>query len=229
MPIISPGPAYNLPKTIGYDKHCPTKIRSPQYSFGINAPLLRRAFGPGPRYKLENHTRYGAKYSPQYTFGKKLQFSIKHASPGPAQYSIQPKNTIQRAAPNYSFAIRLSYPLKNVNPAPNAYKYDDKFDRIYHKNPKYSMANRFYHKDGIASPGPAAYPCCGKGLDCNITHRRNPIYTMRNRCELKTKNETPGSNMYAIKYCGCDKPPAYSFGIKHGENTTPLIVECDNN
>lgn len=229
MPVISPGPKYGLPTVTGYNKHCNTKIRRPQYSFGYRYQLEDKEKSPGPKYLLEEYDKYGPKNSPKYTLHARLDFKVDGKSPGPAAYGIKPGNLTQYSNPSYTLKDRTLLKVGYQSPSPNTYKFDDKLNRIYDQRPIYSCRKRFKDKDGLVSPGPAAYPCCGRGIDKNYTHLRYPSYSMAKKIEMKVKNETPAANAYKLKYCGCELKPQYSFGIKHHEYAPPFIVECDTN
>lgn len=63
----SPGPAsYNLPSTIGYRNHDPSKGRLPAWQFGLRHGHSTRDSSPGPvHYPSARYTRYGRDGTPR--------------------------------------------------------------------------------------------------------------------------------------------------------------------
>lgn len=71
---IFPGPgpgAYQLPTTVGFPSHDPSRNRNPMYSFGASAGFQLKGLGPGPAYRIDRVTRDGNVTSPAWSFGAK--------------------------------------------------------------------------------------------------------------------------------------------------------------
>ncbi|KAI8431479.1 LOW QUALITY PROTEIN: hypothetical protein MSG28_015993 [Choristoneura fumiferana] len=79
-PVSSgPGPgAYQLPTTVGFPSHDPSRTRAPQYSFGSVGGWRARGLGPGPAYRIDRITREGAMSSPAWSFGARYYTYTLH-------------------------------------------------------------------------------------------------------------------------------------------------------
>lgn len=86
----SPGPKYNAPSTIGYEKTDPRVSRAPAYSLGPLLGQQHRTVGrvPGPKYDLGKATRHGLpKATGALLLAPRPREPIARI-PGPATYNV---------------------------------------------------------------------------------------------------------------------------------------------
>ncbi|KAG8229412.1 hypothetical protein J437_LFUL000933 [Ladona fulva] len=224
-----PGPAACiLPPTVGYQDHDFTKYRNPAYSLGIRTALPKKFSGPGPIYSIESGTtRSGSKKKLLgYTIAERLPDLRPFATPGPGTYSPEKSKICKGLTPPaFSIGYRLSTSEKKSIPGPNAY---DLPSTIGNKVPNkesavaYSIAPRIKDSTRFQGPGPAAY-----GLwDMYTSKKRPPRYTIGQRIKPpQSRFPTPGPNEYYPPTKDIKKTRGISFGIKHSEYITLLIVE----
>lgn len=117
----SPGPKYNAPTTVGYEK-CDVRLpRAPAYSLG---QLLREQHKslqvPGPKYNLSNITRHGTIKMTGASLASSRPIGRPVPSPGPAAYNTVPCMPVTMATmPMYSIGsvctIRIHLVMRVVN------------------------------------------------------------------------------------------------------------------
>ncbi|ELK07444.1 Outer dense fiber protein 3 [Pteropus alecto] len=79
---------------------------------------------------------------------------------------------------------------------------------------------------GCETPGPAAY----RQTDVQVTKFKAPQYTMAARVEPPgDKTLKPGPGAHSPEKVTMTKPcaPIVTFGIKHSDYMTPLVVDVD--
>lgn len=102
---VSPGPKYDAPTTVGYERADPRIIRAPAYSLGqaLRSGIPSGSRVPGPKYDVTNLTRYGRASN---TGGASLASRIVEPTtrtPGPATYNtVLCMPVIKPAMPMYS-------------------------------------------------------------------------------------------------------------------------------
>ena len=84
-----PGPAaYVLPGSTGYIGHDCTKYKKPAFSFGARTWKNQQLTGPGPKYKIEDVTRFGMEGTPKYTLHSRTNLQGKFQTPAPCEFSL---------------------------------------------------------------------------------------------------------------------------------------------
>lgn len=84
-----PGPAaYYLPGSTGYIGHDCTKYRKAAYSFGARTWKNQQLTGPGPKYKIDDVTRFGMEGTPKYTLHSRTSSQGKFQTPAPCEYNL---------------------------------------------------------------------------------------------------------------------------------------------
>lgn len=100
---IGPGPKYDAPTTVGYERADPRIIRAPAYSLGQALRSGNPSRVPGPKYDVCNLTRYGRAGN---SGGPSLASRIVEPTtrtPGPATYNtVLCMSVIKPAMPMYS-------------------------------------------------------------------------------------------------------------------------------
>jgi len=100
----SPGPKYNAPTTVGYEKTDLRLPRAPAYSLGRLLRPKQTSFRvPGPKYDVSNTTRHGLITMAGVSIASKLRRQHTTRTPGPAAYNtVQCMPVIKPAVPMYS-------------------------------------------------------------------------------------------------------------------------------
>ncbi|XP_073966276.1 ciliary microtubule associated protein 1B-like [Choristoneura fumiferana] len=218
---LGPGPgAYQLPTTVGFPSHDPSRTRAPQYSFGSVGGWRARGLGPGPAYRIDRITREGAMSSPAWSFGARFPQRATQRTPGPGAHAPERCPTPTTRAPIYSMGARLGFGLKRAGPAPNAYAL-----RLAPGSPAYTMGARVGFNLKPRSPGPAVY----FQRDADVYKTRMPAYSLSARLEGAGKaTRTPGPANYPPDLYNTKKNPySFSFGTKHADYAPPMIVKED--
>ncbi|KAB1251498.1 Outer dense fiber protein 3 [Camelus dromedarius] len=198
----SPGPKYLIPPTMGFVKHTPTKLRAPAYSFRGAPMLLAENCSPGPRYSVNPKIlRTGKDVGPAYSIlGRHHTKTMLTPGPGPAAYMlpvVMGPHTVGKVS-QPSFSIKGRSKLGSFS--------DD------------------LHK--ARTPGPAAY----RQTDVQVTKFKAPQYTMAARVEPPgDKTLKPGPGAHSPEKVTMTKPcaPIVTFGIKHSDYMTPLVVDVE--
>ncbi|OWK09982.1 ODF3 [Cervus elaphus hippelaphus] len=204
----SPGPKYLIPPTTGFVKHTPTKLRAPAYSFRGAPMLLAENCSPGPRYSVNPKIlRTGKDLGPAYSILGRYHTKTT-LTPGPGDYFPE-KSTkhVFDSAPSHSISARTKTFRVDSTPGPAAYML-----------PMVMGPH--------TTPGPAAY----RQTDVQVTKFKAPQYTMAARVEPPgDKTLKPGPGAHSPEKVTMTKPcaPVVSFGIKHSDYMTPLVVDVE--
>ncbi|XP_035521235.1 outer dense fiber protein 3-B isoform X2 [Morone saxatilis] len=235
----SPGPKYALPGLTGISKHDPTKYKAPMFSFGIRHNQANSNCSPGPRYLIpSNITRGGRDGTPAFSLHSRPKDPALFQAPGPGKYSPEKSgNVIFRAAPAYSLAGRSKEISNSQTPGPASYSLPPVLGPktvATAAAPTYSLCGRSkngsFHEDLKKTPGPAAY----KVVDPCTYSQKPPQYSMTGRNFTPgetTKKPGPGAHYPEQVTFTRPKAPSFSFGLRHSEFISPLIVDvhekCD--
>ncbi|KAJ6652211.1 hypothetical protein lerEdw1_012977 [Lerista edwardsae] len=227
----SPGPKYSIQGATGYVSHIPTKRKAPAYSMHGSRPPLSKECSPGPYDVPGSMSHRGRKSAPAYTMAGRPRVKVD-ITPGPASYSPEKSNkVIYKRAPMHSMSFRTKGTKVDATPAPNMYVIPEVLGPhtvATTTSPCYTMVGKSklgcFDEDLYKSPGPAAY----RKPDTEIYKKRAPKYSMGTRSKLHGADKiTPGPADYElgkvslIKSCA----PVVTFGLRHSEYTTPLIVD----
>lgn len=228
-----PGPgSVALPPGLG----CKTAINKrlfPQYTFGVRHASFSDDCSPGPCYLVNPRlTRFGKSGEPHYSQYGRAKDMAKFNVPGPGAYS--PEKAGQMAhyhAPKYSLSSRTQGNKFDKTPAPNSYSLPNILGgRSYSKFslPVYSMTGRSkigsFHEDLQRTPGPGTYAVTNP----TIYKNKGPAYSMTARNQLpsdSTRKPGPGAHSPEKVTYNKQKAAQYSFGIKHSEYISPLVIE----
>ncbi|EDS33839.1 conserved hypothetical protein [Culex quinquefasciatus] len=224
-----PGPAgYGLPSTIGYDGHDPRKLRKPMYTMKKRPTTRYDTTGPGPAlYHPGRKTQHGNPYSPAFKMGYRFNTFSDDVKPGPGAYNVEvvPDRCLRgKRAATYVIGKRLPEPARELIPGPNVYAFPPNTCKV--RNPTYQIGKKFTTPYALEGPGPAAYGVTSR----NITHKRNPIYSMGAGRSMPITDYTgPGPADYSLMN---QKPgasgPKWAFGVKHSMWRPPMIIPGDN-
>ncbi|XP_051237345.1 outer dense fiber protein 3-B [Dicentrarchus labrax] len=230
----SPGPKYALPGLTGISKHDPTKYKAPMFSFGIRHDQANSNCSPGPRYLIpSNITRGGRDGTPAFSLHSRPKEPALFQAPGPGKYSPEKSgNLIFHAAPAYSLAGRSKEISNSQTPGPASYSLPPVLGPktvATAAAPTYSLCGRSkngsFHEDLKKTPGPAAY----KVVDPCTYSQKPPQYSMTGRNFTPgetTKKPGPGAHYPEQVTFTRPKAPSFSFGLRHSEFISPLIVDA---
>ncbi|XP_038561630.1 outer dense fiber protein 3-B [Micropterus salmoides] len=229
----SPGPKYALPGLTGISKHDPTKYKAPMFSFGTRHDQATADCSPGPKYLVpSNITREGRDGTPAFSLHSRPKEPGLFQAPGPGNYSPERSGkSIFRSAPAYSLSGRSKEGCNNQTPGPASYSLPPV---LGHKTvatsaaPTYSLCGRSkigsFHEDLRKTPGPAAY----KVVDPCTYRQKPPQYSMTGRNFSPgetTKKPGPGAYYPERVTFTRAKAPSFSFGLRHSQFISPLIVD----
>jgi len=229
----SPGPKYSLPSTVGRDGHDGRKKQAPAHSFGTRHAKFSSDCSPGPgAYAINSSiTRRGGDGTPKYSLYGRHKELRPFSTPGPGQYSPeQAGKSAYYSAPTYSLSGRTKGHKSDQSPAPNHYSLIERHNSRVKSAPKYSFGGRHsighFTEDLAKTPGPAVYNV----INPNVFKNQKPAYSMTGRSQMpgdRTTKPGPGAHSPEKVYVTRRQAPASSFGIRHSEYTTPIIVAAD--
>jgi len=229
----SPGPKYSLPSTVGREKHDGRKKQAPAFSFGTRHAKFSSDCSPGPgAYSIvPSTTRRGGDGTPKYSLYGRHKELPTFSTPGPGQYSPeQAGKSAYYSAPTYSLSGRTKGHKSDQSPAPNAYSLAENHNSRVRSAPKYSFGSRqqigHFTEDLAKTPGPAVY----SSVDASIYRRQAPQYSMTARNNLpgdSTSKPGPGAHYPERVTVNRSAAPNLTFGIRHSEYTTPIMVAAD--
>ncbi|XP_072841651.2 ciliary microtubule associated protein 1A [Pogona vitticeps] len=227
----SPGPKYYLQGATGYVSHIPTKRKAPAYSMHGSRPPLSKECSPGPYPVQSSMTNRGRKSAPAYTMASRPRVRVE-ITPGPASYSPEKsRKIIYKSAPVHSMAFRTHGAKVDNTPGPNTYMIPEVLGPhtvATTASPSYSMARKSklgcFHEDLHKTPGPAAY----QKPPTEVYKKRAPKYSMGTQSKALQKEKRPGPADYIVGKVSLIKScaPVVSFGIRHSDYTTPVIVDA---
>ncbi|XP_039989455.1 outer dense fiber protein 3-B isoform X2 [Xiphias gladius] len=206
----SPGPKYALPGLTGFNKHDPTKYKAPMFSFGKRHEQASSYCSPGPRYLIPSNIT---------SAGRDGQYSPEHSG-----------KSIFHSAPAYSLSGRSKDITTNQTPGPASYTLPPVLGCktvTTSAAPAYSLCRRSqsgsFHEDLKKTPGPASY----KVVDPCVYSQKPPQYSMTGRnFPPGETTEKPGPGAHYLEQVAVTraKAPSFSFGLRHSDYITPLIV-----
>ncbi|XP_040199101.1 outer dense fiber protein 3-like [Rana temporaria] len=229
----SPGPKYALPGTTGYNQHDPSKYRAPAYSAGIRRLIFDDNCSPGPKYLVPaNITIRGKVGTPAYSLYGRPKDLNAFSTPGPGSYVIESaEKYAYRSAPKYSLGSRTRTFSNDQTPGPAAYTLPPVLGpEIVSKSsaPNFSMIGRSkigsFHEDLQKTPGPGTY----RTVEPSTYKYKPPKYSMTARNSLPgdtTQKPGPGAHSPEKVHLSQRQAPRFSFGMRHSEYVTPLIVD----
>lgn len=233
----SPGPCYGLPGLVGERTHDPRSVhyKGPAYSFGLRHGKWRDEAGPGPAYYPNTKIyRNGRDGSPHYSLYGRHRDGTLYKTPGPGSYA--PESSGQASygrAPAYSFGVRGANRRTDTTPGPNAYSIDPMLGRTIRSSkkqaPNYTISGRSnvgsFCQDMAKTPGPGAYGT----ITPAVYKQKPPAYSMTGRNAMPGDSTTkpgPGAHSPERVYGTKKVAPAFSFGIRHSQYSSPMIVEA---
>ncbi|XP_022610401.1 outer dense fiber protein 3-like [Seriola dumerili] len=229
----SPGPKYALPGLTGVNKHDPTKYKAPVFSLGKLHNQTSPDCSPGPRYLVpSNITRDGRDGTPAFSLHSRPKEPRLFQAPGPGRYSPERSGrSIFRSAPAYSLSGRSKDMSTHKTPGPASYNLPPVLGPktvATSAAPTYSLCGRSktgsFHEDLKKTPGPAAY----KVVDPCIYRQKPPHFSMTGRNFAPgetTRKPGPGTHYPENVTVTRAKAPSFSFGLRHSEYISPLIVD----
>ncbi|ELK26879.1 Outer dense fiber protein 3 [Myotis davidii] len=132
-------------------------------------------------------------------------------------------------APAYSFRGAPLLLAENCSPGPR-YSVNPKVLRTGKDlGPAFSILGR-YHTKTTMTPGPTPGPAAYHQTDMQVTKFKAPQYTIAARVEPPgDKTLKPGPGAHSPEKVTLTKPcaPIVTFGIKHSDYMTPLILQVD--
>lgn len=233
----SPGPCvYGLPVLCGARGHDPRSghEQAPAWLFGIKHGRFFDDSSPGPVYYPNVFvTRTGMDGTPHYSLYSRPKDPTAFKTPGPGAYSPEaagPSHCPQ--APKFSFGSRTRYRSTDNNPAANRYTLPPLIGRTVESGkpqaPCYSQRSRntigSFSEDLQKTPGPGTYTT----TDPSTYRHKAPLYSLTSRNEMPgdtTKKPGPGAHSPEKVTINKRSAPISSFGIKHSEYVTPLIID----
>jgi len=233
----SPGPCYGLPALTGERTHDPrsSHTKKPSYSFGIKHGKHKDDCSPGPCYYPNTKVyRDGHDGTPHYSLYARQNPLKSFAVPGPGAYCPEQSGPQSKFShPKYSFGLRHKNRGQDNTPAANRYTLPNMIGSTVQsakkQAPCYSLRGRqatgSFAEDLAKAPGPGTY----NTTDPNGYKDRAPLYSMTSRNVMPgdtTQKPGPGQHSPENVRINKEKRPEYSFGIRHSQYLTPLIVEC---
>ncbi|XP_065524834.1 ciliary microtubule associated protein 1A-like isoform X2 [Lathamus discolor] len=223
-----PGPKYGLPTSIGFREHDPSRERAPAFSFGLRAERRPPERSPGPVYLLPPGTAArGRAAPPAYSIRSRPREPVPFSTPGPGRYSPERAGRVAfPTAPACSLRSRTQHGAVQQTPGPAAYHLPPMLGpRVVNKTsaPSYSVSGRStigtFYQDLCKTPGPCRY----RMVDTDVYKHRAPRFSMLARNVLPGDTTTkPGPGAYSPQQ---SRPQGVTFGIRHSEYLTPLIVD----
>ena len=121
--VPSPGPIYQVPPSLGYERHTITLSRAPAYSMGgrISEQQRSGSGGPGPAgYSIAaNYTRTGSAAIPRVSMSGRHKSLTYSSTPGPGAYAPEKfGDPMARRSPRWSMSDRTSLHKSSDTPGP---------------------------------------------------------------------------------------------------------------
>lgn len=232
----SPGPCYALPTLMGQPSHDPRSVheKRPAWHFGTKHGKTKDDCSPGPCH-LPTHKVYrdGPDGTPHYSVYGRNKDLAAFNTPGAGAYS--PEKSGEQAKfrhPSYSFGSRTRVRRSDNTPAPNTYTVDPMMSKTVQSKkkqaPVYSLTGRSkigsFHEDLQRTPGPGSYAVAQPDL----YKEKRPHYSMTSRNVMPsdgTQKPGPGAHSPEKYWPHKTQRPVLSFGIRHSQYTTPLIID----
>lgn len=232
----SPGPCYALPGLVGQGKHDPRSVyaKGAAYPFGIRHGKYRDDCSPGPCYYPNPKIyRDGKDGTPHYSLYSRQKEGLGFKTPGPGAYSPEASGPCsQFLAPRYSFGMRHRHRRSDNTPAANSYTLPSQLGTTVQSSkrqaPCFSLRGRSktgsFHEDLQKTPGPGAY----NTTNPNVYKMQGPQFSMTSRNLLPGDGTTkpgPGAHSPEKTWSHKKEAPHYSFGIRHSEYLSPMVVD----
>lgn len=233
----SPGPCYSLPGLVGSQHHDPRSVhtKDPSWPFGIRHGKFSDDASPGPIYYPDvRTTNHGKDGTPVYSLHSRTKDMTPFNVPAPGTYSPEKVGpSASPRAPHYSFGSRTKLRATDKNPSPNNYTLPSLLGKTLEGDKKqapcFSLTGRSkvgsFSEDLQRTPGPGTYGTTEPGQ----YQRKAPLYSMLGRNMMPGDSTTkPGPGAHSPERVVINKrsAPNPSFGIRHSEYTTPLIIDC---
>nr|KAF6398518.1 outer dense fiber of sperm tails 3 [Molossus molossus] len=212
-----------------------TQVPDSTYHGFRGAPmLLAENCSPGPRYSVNPKIlRTGRDPGPAFSILGRYHTKTV-LTPGPGDYFPE-KSTkyVFDSAPSHSISARTKTFRVDSTPGPAAYMLPvvmgpHAVGKV--SQPSFSIKGRSklggFSDDLHKTPGPAAY----HQSNMQVTKLRAPQYTIAARVEPPgDKTLKPGPGAHSPEKVTLTKPcaPIVTFGIKHSDYMTPLIVDLE--
>jgi hypothetical protein len=235
----SPGPCYQLPGLTGGTMHDPRSVhnKNPSWQFGVKHGKFSDDCSPGPvHYPDVKYTRTGKDGTPHYSLYSRTKDIPAFNTPAAGTYSPEKSGpSAAHRAPQYSFGDRTRLRATDKNPAPNAYSLPTLLGKTVEGGKTqaacYSLRGRSkvggFSEDLQKTPGPGTYTVTHP----DSYHNKAPLYSMLGRNMMPgdgTLKPGPGAHSPERVTITKRSAPQPSFGIRHSDYTTPLIIDvCD--
>ncbi|KAK1335399.1 hypothetical protein QTO34_003185 [Cnephaeus nilssonii] len=210
----SPGPKYLIPPTTG---------RCRGLEGGGEGAGSGHSASPPTGFVKHTPTKLRA---PAYSFRGAPLLLTENCSPGP-RYSVNPKVLRTGKDLGPAFSILGRYHTKTtMTPGPGDYFPEKSTKYVFDSAPSHSISARTKTFRVDSTPGPAAY----HQTDVQVTKLKAPQYTIAARVEPPgDKTLKPGPGAHSPEKVTVTKPcaPIVTFGIKHSDYMTPLILQVD--
>ncbi|KPP68141.1 outer dense fiber protein 3-like [Scleropages formosus] len=216
----------------GAEHHDPRMFKAPAYSFGSLHCPLPSSCSPGPGYHVPPHlTRFGWERTPAYSLHSRPKSPTRFQTPAPGQYSLERAGkSLFPSAPAYSLSPRTKSPPKNRTPGPAEYKLPPILGShtvTKPSAPSFSLKGRskignFYQDLTKVNQTVPQAP------DPSTFKRKAPRYSMTGRnFKPGDKTQKPGPAAHYPEKVTFTRhtAPSFSFGVRHSEFITPLIVK----
>lgn len=232
----SPGPKYALPGCTGSEGQDIRKFKAPAFSFGIRRVQLSSSISPGPGHLVpSNIIRTGQSSAPAYSLYGRPKDPQRFLTPAPGRYAPERSGqSVYHSAPAYSMSSRTGGFYNPASPGPAAYMLPAVLGtKAVSKRsaPSFSLTGKSkvgsFHEDLAKSPGPGTY----KVVDPSSYKFKPPQYSMIGRNVMPgDRTEIPGPATYRPEGVTFTKrkAPDFSFGIRHSEFSTPVLVDREH-
>ncbi|XP_042303132.1 outer dense fiber protein 3 [Sceloporus undulatus] len=187
-------------------------------------PIMAQYTGPGPKYYVQGATGYVShiptkRKAPAYSMHGSRPSLSKDCSPGPYYVQSSMTNRGRKSAPAYSMGSRPRVKVE-VTPGPGDYSPEKSHKIIYKSAPVHSLSFRTHGAKVDSTPGPNTYVIPEVFGPHAVGKSSSPSYSMARKSMLGCFHEDL-HKVSLVRSCA----PVVSFGIKHSDYTTPLIVD----
>ncbi|KAM4902070.1 ciliary microtubule associated protein 1B [Sylvia borin] len=221
--LLTPGPKYGLPGSMGQDQRDPSGRRGPAYSFGLKLESSEEPRSPGPQYLVPpGSTARGHDRVPGFTLGGRHRERRASNTPGPAHYDPERATRVTvPSAPVCSMKSRSRAEKPLQTPGPASYQLPPVMGPrqvIKASAPQYSFTGRgpSIFDDKKRTPGPSKYST----VDTNVYMARAPRCIMAGRTRSAPISDTPGPSDYTPRE---GRKQGQTFGIRYSEAVIPVM------
>ncbi|XP_012507415.1 PREDICTED: outer dense fiber protein 3 isoform X2 [Propithecus coquereli] len=190
-------------------------------------PIMALYSSPGPKYLIPPTTGF-VKHTPTklrapaYSFRGAPMLLAENCSPGP-RYSVNPKILRTGKDLGPAFSILGRYHTKTMlSPGPGDYFPEKSTKHVFDSAPSHSISARTKTFRVDSTPGPAAYMLPVVMGPHTVGKVSQPSFSIKGRSKL-------GSFSDDLHKVTLTKPcaPIVTFGIKHSDYMTPLVVDVE--